>query len=74
MMGLAMLFWIEQRCREIFPLSRDRYSCSLSVVLVGDFLQLPLSFRSPYFRWRRPLTLASRKIPRGPGEGVPRRI
>jgi hypothetical protein len=41
MLGLKTLAWVDQRLREVFPENRDEFFGGLSVILIGDFFQLP---------------------------------
>lgn len=41
MIHLKILSWIDQRCRQIFPASCDLIFGGLSIILCGDFRQLP---------------------------------
>jgi hypothetical protein len=46
MLGLKTFGWIDQRLREVFPERRDDFFGGLSVILIGDFFQLPPSSTS----------------------------
>ncbi|KAJ5894968.1 hypothetical protein N7495_006659 [Penicillium taxi] len=41
MIGIPALFWIDQRCREIFMCDSDKPFSGLNIILAGDFYQLP---------------------------------
>ncbi|KAF7137061.1 hypothetical protein CNMCM5793_006912 [Aspergillus hiratsukae] len=41
MIGFRTIFWIDQRCRDIFPEKRTEPFGGLNIVLAGDFYQLP---------------------------------
>ena len=40
MIGLRMLYWLNQRLREVFP-NQDKDFSGINIVLIGDFYQLP---------------------------------
>ena len=41
MLGSALEFWMDQRCRDIFPSRQGMPFGGLSIVMVGNTLQLP---------------------------------
>lgn len=47
MLGLTVLGWIDRSLREIFPGRRGRMFGGLSVLLTGDFFQLPPILQKP---------------------------
>jgi hypothetical protein len=49
MLGLKTLAWIDQRLREVFPENRDEFFGGLSVILIGDFFQLPPVLNKPLY-------------------------
>ncbi|KIX01245.1 uncharacterized protein Z518_08970 [Rhinocladiella mackenziei CBS 650.93] len=49
MIGLKMLSWLDQRCREIFPAKSDMLFGSLNNVMTGDFFQLPPVMMKPLY-------------------------
>lgn len=49
MVSLTQLSWINRRCQEIFPERRNQPFGGLSVILSGDFCQLPPVFGKPLF-------------------------
>ncbi|EAQ88882.1 hypothetical protein CHGG_05501 [Chaetomium globosum CBS 148.51] len=52
MLGLKTLAWIDQRLREVFPENRDEFFGGLSVILIGDFFQLPPVLDKPLYSTR----------------------
>ncbi|EAQ91836.1 hypothetical protein CHGG_00071 [Chaetomium globosum CBS 148.51] len=52
MLGLKTLAWIDQRLREVFPENRDEFFGGLSVILIGDFFQLPPVLNKPLYSTR----------------------
>ena len=52
MLGLKTLAWIDQRPREVFPENRDEFFGGLSVILIGDFFQLPPVLNKPLYSTR----------------------
>jgi ATP-dependent exoDNAse (exonuclease V) alpha subunit len=44
--------WIDQRSREVFPENRDEFFGGLSVILIGDFFQLPPVLNKPLYSAR----------------------
>ncbi|EAQ84557.1 hypothetical protein CHGG_08571 [Chaetomium globosum CBS 148.51] len=52
MLGLKTLAWIDQRLREVFPANRDEFFGGLSVILIGDFFQLPPVLNKPLYSTR----------------------
>jgi hypothetical protein len=52
MLGLKTLAWVDQRLREIFPENRDEFFGGLSVILIGDFFQLPPVLNKPLYSTR----------------------
>ncbi|EAQ90195.1 hypothetical protein CHGG_06814 [Chaetomium globosum CBS 148.51] len=52
MLGLKTLAWIDQRLREVFPENRDEFFGGLSVMLIGDFFQLPPVLNKPLYSTR----------------------
>lgn len=55
MLGLKTLAWIDQRLREVFPENRDEFFGGLSVILIGDFFQLPPVLNKPLYSTRNDL-------------------
>ncbi|KAK4097201.1 hypothetical protein N658DRAFT_489370 [Parathielavia hyrcaniae] len=51
-LGLQTLAWVDQRLREVFPENRDEFFGGLSVILIGDFFQLPPIFNKPLYSTR----------------------
>src|SRR5467141_4181306 len=49
MLGLKTLGWIDRRLREIFPGNRDEFFGGLTVLLIGDFFQLPPVLNKPLY-------------------------
>lgn len=49
MISLRQLYWIDQRCRQIFPESRNVPFGGLNIILAGDFYQLPPVFNKPLY-------------------------
>jgi ATP-dependent DNA helicase PIF1 len=49
MLGLKTLAWIDQRLREVFPRSGNEFFGGLSVLLIGDFFQLPPVLNKPLY-------------------------
>ncbi|EAQ86310.1 hypothetical protein CHGG_07563 [Chaetomium globosum CBS 148.51] len=49
MLGLKTLGWIDRRLREIFPEKNDFFFGGLSVILIGDFFQLPPVLNKPIY-------------------------
>ncbi|EAQ92764.1 hypothetical protein CHGG_00999 [Chaetomium globosum CBS 148.51] len=49
---LKTLAWIDQRLREVFPENRDEFFGGLSVILIGDFFQLPPVLNKPLYSTR----------------------
>jgi hypothetical protein len=49
MLGLKTFGWIDQRLREVFPERRDDFFGGLSVILIGDFFQLPPVLNKPLY-------------------------
>ena len=50
--GIHYLAWIDQRLREVFPENRDEFFGGLSVILIGDFFQLPPVLNKPLYSTR----------------------
>ncbi|KAJ5409432.1 uncharacterized protein N7487_003791 [Penicillium crustosum] len=69
MISLRQLYWIDQRCRQIFPESRNVPFGGLNIILAGDFYQLPPVFNKPLYytgsTGSQPSWLLSRPIVRG---------
>lgn len=49
MLGLRMLGWVDRRLREIFPEQRDEFFGGISIILIGDFFQLPPVRQKPLY-------------------------
>ena len=49
MLGLKTLGWIDRRLREIFPERNSDFFGGLSVILIGDFFQLPPVLSKPIY-------------------------
>jgi hypothetical protein len=49
MIGLHIFGWIDQRLRQIFPINCNVFFGGLSVILSGDFFQLPPVRQKPLF-------------------------
>jgi ATP-dependent DNA helicase PIF1 len=58
MVGLSMLSWVHVRCCEVFPQQRDLPFAGLSIILAGDFCQLPPVAKRPLFDNTRTPNLA----------------
>jgi ATP-dependent DNA helicase PIF1 len=49
MIGLKLFSWLNQRCRETFPISFELPFGRLNVIMAGDFFQLPPVLMKPLF-------------------------
>ncbi len=49
MLGLKTLGWIDRRLREIFPERNGLFFGGLSIILIGDFFQLPPVLNKPIY-------------------------
>jgi hypothetical protein len=54
MIGLKLLAWIDQRCRQIFPEQSAEPFGGLNIIIGGDFYQLPPVLMRPLY-FNRPL-------------------
>ena len=49
MLGLRQLGWIDHRLRQIFPHRQDDFFGGMSLIMVGDFFQLPPVAQKPLY-------------------------
>jgi hypothetical protein len=53
-LGLRQLSWIDKRLRQVFPARAAEFFSGISIILVGDFFQLPPITNKP-LNFDRPL-------------------